>query len=231
MKFIAYIGAIVFIVFLVLVIRGIKRKDKTNFKRNLIILIISFIVTGITGQYLPTGTQPVANTKKEVSKETTKAEKSEVKKETPKPVVKKDTLEQLVSKNFQEGKLIVDTTNNIATIQFKVDYTNENNFVTQMIYHSKLNLEKIYKNDEFKKYQTIRLEGMAEFTDKYGKTTKDIGMKLTFPQTELQKVEDFGNISNEQFILLQGDNTTYLNPAIGKNIKPETRQLVFPSSY
>jgi hypothetical protein len=235
MKFIAYIGAIVFIVSLVLVIRCFKRKDKTNFKRNLIVLIVSFIVTGIAGQYVPTSTTTKSNTKSKstinTKKETVKEEKPEVKKGTSKPAVKKDTLEQLVSKNFQDGKLIVDTTNNIATIQFKVDYTNENNFVTQMVYHSKLNLEEVYKNDELKKYQIVRLEGMADFTDKYGKTTKDVGMKLTFPQSELQKVESFKNISNEQFILLQGDNTTYLNPVIGKNIKPETRQMVFPSGY
>lgn len=228
MKYIAYIGSIVFIVALVLVIRGFKRKDKTNLKRDLIILIVSFIIVGLTGKYVPTSTttkiQPVTNTEKKETKET-------VKKETSKPVVKKDTLEQLVSKEFEDGKLILDETNSILTIQFKVEHTNENNFVTQMLYNGENGMEKIYKNDEFKKYQTIRLEGMTDFTDKYGKTTEDVGMKLTFAQSELQKVVSFDNITREQFIFLQGENKAYLHPAIERKIKPEIYQLVFPTDY
>jgi len=222
LKYIAYIGTIIFMITLVLIIKGIRRKDKTNLKRNLIILIISFIVVGITGKDVPTPTtnktQPVIKTKKE-----------SVKKEAPKPAVKKDTLEQLVAKNFEDSKVIITKETSLVTIQFKVDYITENDFVTQMLYNSKRGLEKIYKNDEFKKYNLVMLKGMTSFTDKYGKTTEDVGMKLTFQQSELQKVVSFDNISNEQFILLQGENKTYLHPAIAKNIKPEIYQLVFPN--
>jgi hypothetical protein len=222
LKFIAYIGAIIFVVTLVLMIKDIRRKDKTNLKRNLIILIISFIVVGVTGKYVPTSTtnktQPVNNTKKEP-----------VKKETPKPEVKKDTLEQLVAKNFEDGKVIITKETSLLTIQFKVDCTNDNNFVTQMIYNSKRGLEKVYKDDEFKKYNLVMLKGMTGFTDKYGKTTEDVGMRLTFPQSELQKVQSFNDVTNEQFILLQGENKTYLHPAVKKNIKPEILQKVFPN--
>lgn len=227
MKYIAYIGSIVFIVALVLIIRGFKKKDKTNFKRDLIILIVSFIIVGLTGKYVPTSTtkiQHVTNTEKKEAKET-------VKKETSKPVVKKNTLEKLVSKNFNKGKLIGDKDTGILTIQFKVIHTNENDFVTQMIYEGKMGLEKVYKNDEFKKYKLVMLKGMTDFTDKYGKTTEDVGMKLTFAQSELQKVVSFDNISKEQFILLQGENKTYLHPSIGLHIKQETYQLVFPTDY
>lgn len=228
MKYIAYIGSIVFIVALVLIIRGFKRKDKTNLKRDLIILIVSFIIVGLTGKYVPISTttkiQPITNTEKKETKET-------VKKETSKPVVKKDTLEQLVSKEFEDGKLILDEANSILTIQFTVPHTNEDNFVTQMLYNGENGMEKIYKNDEFKKYQTVRLEGMADFTDQYGKTTKDVGMKLTFPQSELQKVQSFNNVTNEQFVLLQGENKTYLHPSIKGSIKSETLQIIYPSGY
>jgi len=140
------------------------------------------------------------------------------------------SLNKLVSEKFENGKLILDKNNSILTIQFTVPYTNEDNFVTQTLYNGENGVEEVYKNNEFKKYKIFRLESMSDFTDQYGKSTKEVGMRLTFPQTELQKVESFDNVTNEQFVQLQGSNRTYLHPSVGKNIKLETRQIILPTN-
>jgi hypothetical protein len=206
----------------------LEEKKKNFFMRHKVLsVILVLIVIGVIGQACGDD-KSATNSANQNSKNNNSTKTTNTKPKTV-GVKKSDSLEKLISKNFEDSKLILDKTNSILTIQFNVPHTNENNFVTQMLYKGEDGIEKVYKNEELKKYKTVRLEGMADFTDQYGKTTNTVGMRLTFPQSELQKVQSFNDVTSEQFILLQGENKTYLHPAVKKNIKPEILQKVFPN--
>lgn len=221
MGFIMLVGFIAFIVFTILLIIGAIKKDTSKRKRNWIGFIAAFIVFAIGISNLPSS-NPTSN-------KATKATNS-VKKEstnTTKKKIKQNNLQSLVADSFKDGKLI--ESGEDLTIQYQPDTVSENNFITVTLNSTALGLNKIYKNDEFKKFKVIHIKSMAPFTDKYGNNTTDLGMELTFDQSEIQKVKDFESITPEQLILLEGSYRTGLNASIKSKISPENYKILYPN--
>ena len=149
-------------------------------------------------------------------------------KQTKKTVAPKPkTLESLVAENFKDGKITKN--GNELTIQFTGDNFSEDAFVTEGLNDVIQGLSKTYKNEEFKKFKIIHVSITAKFTDKYGNNNTGTGIGLTFDQSELQKVNDFGNIVPEQLIKLQGNYRTGSASSIRENISPENYKILYPN--
>lgn len=104
-------------------------------------------------------------------------------------------LKKLATRNFKDAK--VTDNGNTLTIQFIGDgLNNENYFIELGLASIKSFLGQSYRNDEFKKYTFVKSEVMAFFSGQDRKPNQQVRMSLTFPQTELQKVNNFNNIDN-----------------------------------
>ncbi len=148
-------------------------------------------------------------------------------KQTKKTVAPKPkTLESLVAENFKDGK--IQKSDNQLIIQFTGNDVSANMMVTGGIPDIMRGLNKIYKNSEFKKFSLIRIDIMGKFTDKYGKQSTDRAISFTFDQSELQKVQDFMAITDEQFIALEGQNRTWINVAVRQELSQDKINLLQP---
>ncbi len=217
MGFIMLIGLIAFIVFTILLIIGAIKKDTSKRKRNWIGFIVAFILFAVGVSNLPSST-PTSNKTSSTKQQSTS---------TVKKAAKQSALQSLITDNFKKGKLIENGED--LTIQYQPDTVSENNFITVTLNSTALGLNKVYKNDEFKKFKVIHIKSMAPFTDKYGNSTTDLGMELTFDQSEIQKVKDFESITPEQLILLEGSYRTGLNANIKSKISPENYKILYPN--
>jgi hypothetical protein len=184
--------------------------------------VISFILFVVGVSNLPKTDS--AKQTSSANQTTGSTKQTNTKKEQSKP----EDLKELVAKNFDDGKVVIN--GDQLTIEFTGSTLSENSLVDLGIYTTKIGLAKIYKNDEFKKYPVVQFKVMGSFTDKYGNSSKDAAMSFTFDQSELQKVSNFNNLNDEQLVSLQGQHRTYLHPAISKDLKPATRQKLYPNN-
>lgn len=222
-----FLGIIVMGVYsLIFAIKKNRSKMKNGLKGVLIAVVVFFI--GIfMGNGTPTDTTATNSgkkqeTKQEVKKEETKKEES--KKEEPK---KAETLADLIAKDLDNGK--ISSEGKEATIEFKGSDFSENMFVEGGLNDIRKCFKNIYKNDQFKQFDTIHVKVMCELTDQYGKKNPTTGMSLTFAQSELQKVEDFDNITIDQLVLLQGTNRTGITGAIRKGLSEKNIKMLYPN--
>lgn len=211
-----------------LVIRwGNKRNRKMVFRWYGVGLIASFILMGATAENATNKNDAASKStststqKEEVKKE---AKKEESPKEEPKKV---ETLADLVAKNLKDGK--VTSEGKVLTIEFKGSDFSENMFVEGGLNDIRKCFKDIYKNDQFKKFDTVNVKVMCELTDQYGKKSSSLGMSLTFAQSELQKVENFDNITIDQLVLLQGEVRTGLTGAIRKGLSQKNIKMLYPN--
>ncbi|APM39392.1 hypothetical protein [Clostridium kluyveri] len=171
-----------------------------------------------------TKTTPKTTTKTTNTKPATQSKA----KTTPKTAPKEKSLAKLVAESLDHGKIIPKA--NELTIQFSGGNLSENMLVEGGLMETIECFKKVYKTDEFKQYNVIHVNVMCELTDQYGKTLSVPGMILTFDQSELQKVQNFDNISIDQLVILQGQYTTGLNSAIRKELSQKNLQMLYPNN-
>lgn len=192
-----------------------KNKDKRT--KGILSVILSAILIIVGGVMLDSSS--TTNNKVE-----TKDNKSnQTKTEEP----KNETLADLVAKNLKGSK--VTSEGKTLTIEFKGGTLSENTFVELGLNDTRKCFKEVYKNEQFKQFDVIKVNVMCELTDQYGKTNSAVGMSLTFDQSELEKVEDFDKITINQLVVLQGNNKTGVTGAIRKGLSQENIKMLYPN--
>jgi uncharacterized membrane protein len=209
MKFSTVIGAIGLLISIILIIKNKKRKDKSkiSIKITIPILIVFFALFIIGVSNLPAVLESMQNSKQAAEDY--------------------HDLEQLVSDAFQNGQ--ISTSGDVLTITYTEDSLGEGLSVISVYLNVKDGLQKIYKNYEFKKYNTIIIKAMTKLPDKNINSNREVGISLTFDQSELQKITNFNDIYNDQLIIIQGKHKTYVHPDILKKIDENDIKQLFPN--
>lgn len=138
------------------------------------------------------------------------------------------SLNDLVAEYFVDGKIAID--GDKLTITFTGSRLSSNVLANDSITRVRVGLSQIYKNKEFKKYNLIEIDGMGTFTDQYGKSNIERAVGFVFNQAELQKVVNFNTLSDEQIIGLEGENRTFINPIIIKDLDAKTLNKLHPNN-
>lgn len=212
------VGILGFLGFLIgLIALAIKSKKKDKLGKTIIITGLLFIIMMIGF----TNASEDKPTTKSTSATNTTADTSTKEKS------KKADLQSLVAQNFKDGKVIKNGEE--LTIQFTPDALTENTFVTISLNSIAQGFNKIYKNEEFKKFEIIHVKVMAKFNNEYGAESEELGMELAFNQDALQKVQSFDNMLPEQLVKLQGEYRTGVAESIRKNLSPENLQILYPN--
>lgn len=137
-------------------------------------------------------------------------------------------LNELIAEYFTDGKITID--GDKLTITFTGSQLSANVLANDSITRVRVGLSQIYKNNEFKKYNLIEIDAMGTFTDQYGKSTIERAVGFVFDQAELQKVVNFNVLTDEQIIALEGQNRTFINPSIIKDLDAKTLNKLHPNN-
>lgn len=209
MKILTGIGLIGFIIFIILIAQKIIKKDKSKLSIKILIPIFTvFFVLFIIGvSNLPAVLESMQDGR-EAAEEY-------------------HYLEQLVSNAFPSGE--ISTSGDILTITYTNDALGIGRCIVCVDMNVRSGLQKIYKNYEFQKYDTVVIKVMTKMPNRSVNSPRELGMSLTYDQSELEKAPNFEDVKNPQLILLQGKHKTYIHPDIMKRLDENDIKELFPN--
>lgn len=210
MKILTVVGLIGLIISIILIAQKIIKKDKSkiSIKIAIPILTVFFVLFIIGVSNLPAVLE---------SMQDSRAAAEEY-----------HDLEQLVSNAFPSGQ--ISTSGNILTITYTNDALGIGRCIVCVDMNVRSGLQKIYKSYEFQKYDTVVIKAMTKMPNRSVNSPRELGMSLTFDQSELEKVPNFDNVYNDQLILLQGKHRTYIHPDIMKRLDANDIKELFPNN-
>lgn len=209
MKILTDIGLIGFIISIILIVQKIIKKDKSkiSMKISIPILTVFFALFIIGISNLPAVLESMQDSR-EAAQEY-------------------HDLEQLVSNAFHDGQ--ISTSGDVLTITYTNDALGIGRCIVCVDMNVRSGLQKIYKYIGFEKYDTVIIKVMTKMPNRSVNSPRELGMSLTFDQSELEKVPNFEDVKNNQLILLQGKHKTYVHPDIMKRLDANDIKELFPN--
>ena len=223
-----FIGLIGFIGFIVGIISlAIKSKKRVKIGKTILTTIIMFVLFFVGITHLPEDTSN-KNAAQNTSAVAESSTDTPAKEDTVQTDSSNENLSSLVASSFKNGEITKN--GNELTIQFKPDALTENTFVTIGLNSTALGFDKVYKNKEFKKFKVVHVKIMTTFTNESGNNTNGLGMELTFDQDKIQTVKDFGNMTPEQVVTLEGNYRTGVASSIKSKLSAENLKMLYPNN-
>ncbi|AQM58542.1 hypothetical protein [Clostridium baratii] len=140
---------------------------------------------------------------------------------------KEMTINDIVSK---ELKGTVEEDYDLLNINYNLSGFTENMQVKSALRDITKTLSELKDNNDFKKFKMVMFKGSGEFKDQYGNKKTLVALKNTFDVSEIEKVKNFDDITNEQLIALQGNYKTFCNNTFKKGLKEKTLKLLYPNT-